>query len=458
MTTEDLTRNGLGRTLFSMTWPMLFGVVSLLGFQLVDSAFIGQLGVEPLAALGFTLPMQQLIIGFQVGLGIATTAVISRTLGNGDAERARRLGGLVVISGSLAVALLCGLLWLVRAPVVTSIGADAELLPLISTFWVPWLLSAWCGAVLYFGYSVMRAHGDTRSPGLWMVVTSLINLVLDPLYIFVFGWGLPGAAWATVTAFTVGILAIYPALLRRRLFHFDLLSINPLPALRQIAGITGPAMVSQLMPPVSAMLATALVAGFGSSAVAAWGLGTRLEFFSIVVVLALTMSLPPMVGRFLGAGELHHVRTVVRIAVRFVLVWQLAIALLWLALSGVLSRLLTQDESVAATLQDYLLRVPLSYGALGVCMIMVSVCNALGLPLRALAISLVRLFLCYLPMLWLGAWMFGLTGVFTGALLGNLAAGTASWLLYRHGMRLLTREQEGLGRESGLRHDKAPSH
>ena len=137
MTTADLTRNGLGRTLFSMTWPMLFGVVSLLGFQLVDSAFIGQLGVEPLAALGFTLPMQQLIIGFQVGLGIATTAVISRTLGNGDTERARRLGGLVVISGSLAVALLCALLWLVRAPLVTGIGADAELLPLISAFWVP---------------------------------------------------------------------------------------------------------------------------------------------------------------------------------------------------------------------------------------------------------------------------------------------------------------------------------
>ena len=458
MTTADLTRNGLGRTLFSMTWPMLFGVVSLLGFQLVDSAFIGQLGVEPLAALGFTLPMQQLIIGFQVGLGIATTAVISRTLGNGDTERARRLGGLVVISGSLAVALLCALLWLVRAPLVTGIGADAELLPLISAFWVPWLLSAWCGAVLYFGYSVMRAHGDTRSPGLWMVVTSLVNLVLDPLYIFVFGWGLPGAAWATVTAFTVGIVAIYPALLRRQLLHFDLLSVNPMPALRQIAGITGPAMVSQLMPPVSAMFATALVAGFGSSAVAAWGLGTRLEFFSIVVVLALTMSLPPMVGRFLGAGELHHVRTLVRIAIRFVLVWQLAVALLWLALSGVLSRLLTQDESVAATRQDYLLRVPLSFGALGVCMIMVSVCNALGLPMRALAISLIRLFLCYLPMLWLGAWLFGLNGVFTGALLGNFAAGTASWLLYRQGMQLLSRKQEGLGTESRLRHDNAPSH
>ncbi|MDN3517723.1 MATE family efflux transporter [Aquisalimonas lutea] len=442
MSTDDLTRNGLGRTLFSMTWPMLFGVFSLLGFQLVDSAFIGQLGVDPLAALGFTLPMQQLIIGFQVGLGIATTAIISRTLGSGDTSRARRLGGLVAASGAAAVAVLCLALWLLRAPIVTTLGAETGLLPLIGAFWIPWLLSAWCGAVLYFGYSVMRAHGDTRTPGLWMVITSLLNLGLDPLYIFVFGWGLPGAAWATVTAFGTGIAAIYPALLRRRLLHFDLLSINPLPALRQLAGITGPAMVSQLMPPVSAMLATALVAHFGSEAVAAWGLGTRLEFFSIVVVLALTMSLPPMVGRFLGAGELHHVRALVRLAVRFVLAWQLGVAVLWLALSGVLAQLLTQDESVAATLQDYLLRVPLSYGALGVCMLMVSVCNALGLPLRALLISLVRLFVCYLPALALGAWLLGINGVFTGALLGNLAAGATAWALYHRAMRHLEPETQ----------------
>ena len=70
----------LPRQLFIMTWPMLFGVLSLMTFQLADSAFIGQLGRDPLAALGFTLPMQQLIIGLQVGLGIATTAIISRIM------------------------------------------------------------------------------------------------------------------------------------------------------------------------------------------------------------------------------------------------------------------------------------------------------------------------------------------------------------------------------------------
>ncbi len=78
---QTITPPSLSRQLFQMTWPMLFGVLSLMSFQLVDSAFIGQLGVLPLAAQGFTLPIQMIIIGIQVGLGIATTAVISRALG-----------------------------------------------------------------------------------------------------------------------------------------------------------------------------------------------------------------------------------------------------------------------------------------------------------------------------------------------------------------------------------------
>lgn len=427
----------LARQLYTMTWPMLFGVLSLMTFQLTDSAFIGQLGRDPLAALGFTVPMQQLVSGLYVGLGIATTAIISRTLGQGDVLRAQRLGGLVIVTGATLAFVLCALVWILQAPILDLLGAEAGLRPLIATYWAPWLISAWTGALLYFGYSVCRANGDTRLPGYMMIATSLANIALDPLYIFVFDWGLPGAAWATITAFGFGALVIYPALIRRQWLRFDLLQLQLPDAIRQLGRITAPAMVSQLMPPVSAMLATALVAGFGSTAVAAWGLGTRLEFFSIVVVLALTMSMPPMIGRLLGSGDLETIRKLVRIAVRFIVGWQLALGVVWLGASGVVSTLFSSDGNVQDILVDYLLRVPLSYSGLGVCMLMVSVCNALGMPLRALLISTLRLFACYLPLLWLGAQLNGLTGLMSGALIANLAAGTAAYSLYRQGMTRL---------------------
>lgn len=427
----------LARQLYSMTWPMLFGVLSLMTFQLTDSAFVGQLGRDPLAALGFTVPMQQLVSGMYVGLGIATTAIISRTLGQGDDLRAQRLGGLVVIIGASLALVLCASVWLLQSAILNFLGAEQALRPAIREYWLPWLMSAWLGALLYFGYAVCRANGDTKLPGYMMIATSLLNIALDPLYIFVFEWGLPGAAWATITAFGIGALVVYPALARRQWLRLDLLQLQLAKAVRQLGGIMAPAMVSQLMPPVSAMLATSLVAGFGSAAVAAWGLGTRLEFFSIVVVLALTMSMPPMIGRMLGAGELENIRKLVRIAVRFVVAWQLLLGLVWLAASGLVSELFSRDGDVQDILLSYLLRVPLSYSGLGVCMLMVSINNALGLPMRALLISTLRLFACYLPMLWLGAQFSGLIGLMSGALAGNLAAGLMAYGLYRQGMSRL---------------------
>ncbi|HSP57300.1 MAG TPA: MATE family efflux transporter, partial [Halomonas sp.] len=185
---------------------MAIGVLALLGFQLVDSAFIARLGTAPLAAQSFTFPLSFLVIGLQVGLGIAIAALISRALGANEQARARRLGSLVLLAGGAIIALLAIGLWLAQAWIFTRLGADSTSLELIRAYWPPQLLAAWLGAVLYFGYSLFRAHGDTWLPGKMMVITSLINMALDPLLIFGVGsWdglGLPGAAWATVVAFS----------------------------------------------------------------------------------------------------------------------------------------------------------------------------------------------------------------------------------------------------------------
>lgn len=342
---------GLGRSLFHMTWPMIFGVLALMSYHLVDAFWIARLGVEPLAALGFTVPIQQSFTGFQVGLGIAVTAIISRTLGAGDALLARRQGGVVAILGAVSAGALCLLLWVVRGPLLTVLGAGPEIRPVIDEFWSVWLGAAWLGAVMYMGYSLHRAQGDTRFPGLMMMVGSVLNMLLDPLFIFTFGWGLPGAAWATIAAFTIACMVTYPRLWHRQWIAFDLQGFAIWRTIRQVSSIGAPAMVSQLLPPVSAMLATGLVAGFGASAVAAWGLGTRLEFFSLVVVLALTMSMPPMVGRLVGSGELAAARRLIRLAALFVLAWQLGVSLVWLLTSGLVVPLVSADDSVGNVLR-----------------------------------------------------------------------------------------------------------
>ncbi|MEF1279840.1 MATE family efflux transporter [Vibrio fortis] len=425
----------LSRQLFTMTWPMLFGVLSLMSFQLVDSAFIGQLGVLPLAAQGFTLPIQMIIIGIQVGLGIATTAVIARAIGAKKTRYAKQLGGLVVAMGGVGVALFSVTIYLIRGPILQLLDAPESVFPIIDSYWIYWLVSSWTGAMLYFFYSVCRANGNTMLPGTMMIATSLINLVLDPIFIFTLDLGINGAAIATIIAFGVGILIVAPKVTKKHWLTFDWQDLDISKSVRSIGHIMGPAMISQLLPPVSSMLATKLLASYGTAAVAAWALGSRFEFFSIVSVLALTMSMPPMVGRMLGEKNLKDIRSLIKIAASFVLGFQVVIALVTWLFSNGLAGLMTTDNDVTTILNYHLMIVPISLGPLGICMLMVSVSNALGKSYTALTISALRLFAFFLPCLWIGSQVAGIEGLFWGAMVGNVFAGTCAWLLSQRALK-----------------------
>ncbi|NOH79836.1 MATE family efflux transporter [Vibrio sp. RE86] len=432
-TTQDSSPS-LGQQLFKMTWPMLFGVLSIMSFQLVDSAFIGQLGILPLAAQGFTLPIQMIIIGIQVGLGIATTAVIAKAIGAKQERYAKQLGGLVIVMGSVGVAVFSVLIYLLREPILLMLSAPESVFPIIDSYWIYWLVSSWTGAVLYFLYSVCRANGNTMLPGTMMMVTSGLNLVLDPIFIFTLDMGINGAAVATIVAFGLGILFIVPKVSRKQWALFDWNDVNVGKSIRSIGNIMGPAMISQLLPPLSSMLATKLLAGYGTAAVAAWALGSRYEFFAIVSVLALTMSMPPMVGKLLGSNNLADIRKLVIIACKFVIGFQFVIALITWASSDGLALLMTSEAEVESILNYHLMVVPVSLGPLGICMLMVSINNALGKSYTALTISALRLFAFFLPCLWVGAQVGGIEGLFWGALVGNVLAGICAWFMYQRAL------------------------
>lgn len=422
---------------------MLFGVLSLMSFQLVDSAFIGQLGILPLAAQGFTLPLQMVIIGIQVGLGIATTAVISRALGAKQEHYAHQLAGLILLIGALGVALVGLLIWLCRHLILSLLDAPNAVYPVIDQYWPVWLVSAWVGAMLYFYYSICCANGNTMLPGTMMVVTSGLNLVLDPIFIFTFELGINGAAIATIIAFGIGIIIVAPKVHRHKWVSYEKQGLDIVASVKSIGQIMGPAMVSQLLPPLSSMLATKLLASFGTAAVAAWALGSRFEFFTLVAVLALTMSMPPMVGRLLGANNIADIRTLVSIACRFILIFQTLIAFFSVLAAGGLSALMTSDHAVEQILRMHLFIIPISLGGLGICMLMVSVCNALGRSYTALRISALRLFAFFLPALWLGAQLGGMPGLFIGAAVGNVLAGLVAWLSYRRVIHQLSGPELG---------------
>lgn len=409
---------------------MVFGILSLMSFQLADSAFISQLGVLPLATQGFTMPLQMVVIGIQVGLGIATTAVISRIIGKNNVTKASQMGGFILLVGSIMIFILAILLWLTRTHILKLLNAPADVMPYIDSYWPYWLLSAWLGALLYFANSVCRANGNTFLPGILMMLTSLLNILLDPLFIFYYDLGLIGAAIATILSFLIGLVIIIPKIFRNAWVSLNWQSFAISQAFTELNKVMLPAMMSQLLPPLSSMLATKIIAGFGVAAVAGWAMASRIEFFTIVLVLALTMSLPAMIGRLFGAGDCCKILSLVKISIVFTVSWQCILAFILFLTAAPIAQFLSTDQAVQDVIYQYLNIVPISLTSLGVCMLLVSICNALNMSIFALLISTLRLFVCYLPLLWGASLLWGLSGVFYGVLLGNMLAGIMAWYIY----------------------------
>ncbi|RTR06589.1 MATE family efflux transporter [Halomonas nitroreducens] len=446
---RDLLEGPLGTTLLRKSLPVVGGMLAMMSFNLVDTWFVSRLGTAPLAGVAFTFPVVFAVISLAIGLGIGTSAVVARRLGQGNLAAVRHRAtdaALLALVVGLAVSAL-GLATL--EPLFRLLGADAALLPHIRDYMGVWYLGAAAVIVPRVLNSVLRAHGNTRVTGLMMGLAALVNGVLDPLLIFGPGplpaLGVQGAALATVISWSLMTLALCCHRELRSLVALrDLGPVRLLQSWRELGHIAAPAALTSVFTPIAMALVTRVVASHGHTAVAGYGVGSRLEAISQIAVLALSMTLSPLVSQNAGAGHYARVRRAVLGCFGFVLVWQLLVWGLLQLLAPWLVASYAAGEAVGAVLRRFLWLVPLGLGAQGVVILAVSSLNALHRPALAMRLSVVRLFVLTVPLAWLGGALAGPTGIFAGLLAANLLMAGLAWWQLR-----LVLDQDSLSQSTG---------
>ena len=298
----NLLEDPVADTIKRMTIPMIYGMVLLMTFNLVDTFFIGLLGTQPLAAISFTFPITFTVISLTIGLGIGTSAVIAKALGKGNDESAKNSGTAAIYLAAIVVGILSFIGYLFTDEICLLLGASEALLPIIHEYMDIWFISSICLIGPMIGNAILRASGDTKTPSIIMGGAGLINAILDPVFIFGFGpipaMGIQGAAIATLISWVFGLLLVlYIVGIKRQLIHTKLLSLKTFVASsRGILHIGLPAAGANMLTPISAAILTAIVASYGDSAVAAFGVGSRIESIACLVVLAMSMTLPPFIN------------------------------------------------------------------------------------------------------------------------------------------------------------------
>lgn len=415
--------------LIRLTGSALIGNVAMHTLGVVDTFFISRLGTIELAAASFVIPIHMIYISLALGIGMGISSLNSRLVGeNRFADSARLISDGLIFAGLFAVVMaLLGASMI--TPLFRLLGAEADTLPIIHDYLSILLLGLPPLMMVTIGNSTFRSVGNIRMSALLAASMSLLNLALDPLLIFGVGpfpaLGIQGAAWATLIAavITMGIsfhvLSVRESMLDLGRPLWTVMQAN----WRRILNIAIPAMGANMMTPLAAAIMTAMVSGYGDSMVAGFGVGSRIEMFSLMVVMGLSATLPMFIGQNIGAGRDDRAYRALTGCLKFVLGLQIIIYLLLLVFARQVAGWFSAETEVVDIIVIFLRILPLTYGAHGVVVLVMVSLNVLGHPRLALLLTVMRLMVLYLPLAWLGSQVWGITGLFIGAACGNILAG-----------------------------------
>jgi putative MATE family efflux protein len=429
---KEIVSGPVGRVLYNLTLPMVIGIVAVFFFNLVDTFFISLLGTQSLAAVSFTMPIAMVVMNLAIGLSIASSALIARATGARDNTLAQQyvVAGLLLTLALSALMLVFGLVF--NDELFLLLGAEEKLLPLIWQYMKFW----WPGVVVMMLMIVinssMRAVGNTKLPSMMMLGSAVLNAILDPILIFgigpIEGMGIAGAALASTLCWLIVVIVMIYSLAKIDLLHWGALTLKGLLSIWQrLISLGIPAIITNVLVPVASAFLLVMIAPMGEQAVAAFGVGARIEPFAIVAILALTSTIPVFVGQNFAAGQYERVWQALSIAVRFILAWQIAVWLVLWAMSPFLATIFSQDPIVIDQIVSYLMIMPVGYAGMGIVLCANSALNALQKTSVSMLLNLVRLSIFYVPLAWIGAYFYGFEGLLFGASLGNLIAGFIVW-------------------------------
>lgn len=446
----DILKDPVNKVLMRLTLPMIFGLLSIIIFNLVDTFFVSRLGTDALAAFSFTFPVVTFLGSLAMGFSIAATAVVSRAIGAKNQAKVKRLTTDAVFLAVILVGLLTVVGYFTIEPLFRFLGAEGEILQHIKSY-----MQIWYGGMIFLvvpmvSNGCIRATGDAVTPAIIMTISALTNLILDP--IFIFGWGaipplgIEGAAIATVIARATTLLSsAFVLLVRLKMFTWVIPNFREgLASWRLLLTIAVPAAFSNMVNPLTLGFITALIAKFGHEAVAAFGIVSRIQMLSLLIMMALAAANTPFAGQNLGARKPERVLLAMRNSYLLCIGWGVLVGVGFAFFNVSLIKLFTGSPEIVLLGSTYLAFVPFSYGFEGTKMILGSVCNAIQRPLIPTGVIIIKMLLVYLPMAYLLAKFYGVRGVFVAEMLANVAAGAMAFYWWRKLVRLLSVPLTGL--------------
>ena len=443
---EEMLRSGDYRTLaLKLCVPAVLIMVVMVLYHMADVFFIGQTGdPNKVAAVSLASPMFSILSGLGVLLGNGGCTAISLALGKGDYNRTKKISSFAIWGAALTGAVFAVAVLALMNPVCRMLGTDAE----TEAFTAEYLRIIAIGAPIIMLTNVVpaliRADGSTTDSMIGNMIGTVLNIVLDPLLISVFGMGVSGAALATVAANAVS-LGYYALFLRKK---GKIYSASPRDiSLKKdvvwtVISLGLPMSISTILASVSGAVANNLMMAYGSVAVAGQSVASRIGQMVSMVVMGICMGMQPAISFNYGAGNKKRLTEILKKTTGLAVIAGTVLSALCLLFRDQLLNAFLNNPDVLQIGRVCLLAAVVIGPFYGFYQICTTYLQAAGKTRQAITVSLLEKGLVYIPVLFLMNWLFRMYGiVFAGTVttvISSIAALVFCYKDYRKELKDVT--------------------
>ncbi|MFB6100779.1 MAG: MATE family efflux transporter [Candidatus Nanohalobium sp.] len=441
----DLTGGPVAENLFYLSLPVIVTNLLRTAYNIADTFWLGQYSGDALTAITFAFPLVFFLISLGMGLAVAGSVLIAQFEGKGSRERVNFAASQTVTFSFIASLVMGGFGYFFIGDLVKLLGAKGA----VAASAAGYMEIISLGLFAMFGFAVfismMRGFGDTLTPMLLMFATVVLNIIIDPL--FIFGWwiipkmGVEGAAVATILSRFMSLLvALWILFSGRKGVEVSVSKMKPdFEFFKRMIHIGVPASIEGVGRSVSVNALVAVVGWmFAGPVVAGYGIGVRIFSLVFLPAIAVGRAVESMTGQNLGAGNYDRAGKTAATGAKysFLVLTALGAVTFFFAdpiASVFIANSKPNSEQIASVGAQFLKIVAFSFGFIGVLRSYNGSFRGAGKTITAAAISVATLGLIRLPIAYFGASNIGINGVFAAFFISNVAGASIAYLWYRKG-------------------------
>lgn len=402
------------KALLAMGLPTMIGMMINALYNLVDAYFVGGLGTSQMGAISVAFPLGQVVVGLGLLFGNGAASYISRLLGKGEKETANKVASTALYSSIFVGAVIIIFSIIFLTPILTMLGATESILPYAVTYTSIYIISSIFNVFNVAMNNIVTSEGAAKTTMCALLTGAVLNMALDPIFIYVLELGVAGAAIATAVSQIVSTAVYLLYVFRKKsIFNFSIKQCCfSKEIMSEILKIGIPTLIFQLLTSLSIALINKQTKLYGDSVIAAMGVVTRILSMGSLMVFGFIKGFQPIAGYSYGAKKYDRLQEAIKTSIIwstiFCVIFGLAIALFPAA---IISGFTKGDAAMIHAGQKALRANGLSFLLFGFYTVYSSLFLALGKAKEGFVLGSCRQGICFVPVIFIFPALWGINGI-----------------------------------------------